>query len=972
MANDKDKKEVFLSYSTKNVELAHFLCNQMEGAGIKCWIAPRDIPSATPWARAIVDGIEKAELVVLLVSEASLASEQVEKEIDIADGVKIAIIPVRIENVLLTGALKYHLSNKQWVDALDDDKFKRFTPTVEAVLSKLNKSIEPSDTSGDSPLGMGKRLAQTINEKHRERLSAVNSMFSCADDGEDKLYLFFPIRAGATGIDLIFYFDAGNRSFRIYSDAASDADPMRMPFMGLCEREFGEVFPDMSRKERGRRWRYFTLMPDTKLTTSLVALSAVECFKVFEENIIAFSGKVLPLIFDFMEYAQSVSSACVRIEEELKSLFPEKDGWHVGAPEGKRLSGLIGRGNIAIYKDSWQPNNDNYKGRGFVSIVLESGDAFLTNVYFGIKAYEAWHRFGDFRAQCGTECDRIFGAAGEPDPKWIWWQCLETPWRNSGINEMTFHWKDKLDEFVQHCTDQLSKFKEMEKLLDKSNSECPEMQILPFDSVENSDVTKENWDESIYVNSWLAKIAEEISAYLHQHHENCGISVEYIYRAWDKRIYLKSKVESFEVVIAFICYHNVIKTEIVNLDPPDYETPIVEEYLKAKGVSFSLIEVKESYDGLTFDKWLRRFKDYIAETLPVLVPQIIALRDHLLNVVALTKEVEAELGKHLLAAEGWVINNRALCLERNEPISIFKKSWSGLESDDSSLIQIELNPQEACFDDLKLIVRNRMKSLPEMERDLGAIRGAFDFAFGIGDEDASEYLWARTLSAPFNITHGSAFSGKLLEANDKSKLMAHMAIMATALLKTDEIITMACNNHNNISFPDAFRNFIENIGVEIKKRVFPEDEWSLSCLAYAGKQYNRISFAKASWKTHASSDSVLSIVLEAGGNYFDGLYYAVRKGEIDLSEQEIGELKLALECTRKYGTNRIGSGGDWPCYFYFAEPYSSAASDNKILNGASLNDFIAQCISLFTDMKNGLAPTIDGIVAERLRSPNLP
>lgn len=60
MANGNDRKEVFVSYSTKNTELAQFLCNQLEGSGATCWIAPRDIPSASQWASEIVKGIENA------------------------------------------------------------------------------------------------------------------------------------------------------------------------------------------------------------------------------------------------------------------------------------------------------------------------------------------------------------------------------------------------------------------------------------------------------------------------------------------------------------------------------------------------------------------------------------------------------------------------------------------------------------------------------------------------------------------------------------------------------------------------------------------------------------------------------------------------------------------------------------------------------------------------------------------------
>ena len=33
---------VFISYSTKDTDIAESACNALESAGIKCWIAPRD------------------------------------------------------------------------------------------------------------------------------------------------------------------------------------------------------------------------------------------------------------------------------------------------------------------------------------------------------------------------------------------------------------------------------------------------------------------------------------------------------------------------------------------------------------------------------------------------------------------------------------------------------------------------------------------------------------------------------------------------------------------------------------------------------------------------------------------------------------------------------------------------------------------------------------------------------------------
>ena len=132
--NDKDGKEVFISYCTKNTDDATYLCNMLEGSGVTCWMAPRDIPAGGSWAESIMTGLESCKVVAFLLSEASLASKEVAKEIDIANGFQKEILQVRIQNAPLTGAFRYHLSSKQWVDAYGEgDRSSRFQPSRSAI-----------------------------------------------------------------------------------------------------------------------------------------------------------------------------------------------------------------------------------------------------------------------------------------------------------------------------------------------------------------------------------------------------------------------------------------------------------------------------------------------------------------------------------------------------------------------------------------------------------------------------------------------------------------------------------------------------------------------------------------------------------------------------------------------------------------------------------------------------------------------
>lgn len=124
--------DVFISYSSKDKKAAEAVCAKLESDGIKCWIAPRDIPPSARYAQSIINGINASRLMIFIFSSHANDSEHVESEIDRAYNKRIPIIPLRIEDLPLSGSLEYYLSTAQWFDAL---------PPLEEHLEKLPKVV---------------------------------------------------------------------------------------------------------------------------------------------------------------------------------------------------------------------------------------------------------------------------------------------------------------------------------------------------------------------------------------------------------------------------------------------------------------------------------------------------------------------------------------------------------------------------------------------------------------------------------------------------------------------------------------------------------------------------------------------------------------------------------------------------------------------------------------------------------------
>ena len=109
--------EVFVSYASADRDNAFRIASFLEGEGISCWIAPRDVPPGMEYGAAILQGIETSRALVLVLSEESNDSQFVRKEVERAVSKAKPVLPVRIREVKPSGSLEFFISSSQWVDA---------------------------------------------------------------------------------------------------------------------------------------------------------------------------------------------------------------------------------------------------------------------------------------------------------------------------------------------------------------------------------------------------------------------------------------------------------------------------------------------------------------------------------------------------------------------------------------------------------------------------------------------------------------------------------------------------------------------------------------------------------------------------------------------------------------------------------------------------------------------------------------
>src|ERR1700686_4199781 len=109
--------EVFISYSQPDRDCAFELVARLEGQGINCWIAPRDIAPSADWAAEIMGAISSGGAMILIFSRNRNQSPQVPRKVERAVHKQLSVLPFRIEDVTPSKSLEFFLSAQHWMDA---------------------------------------------------------------------------------------------------------------------------------------------------------------------------------------------------------------------------------------------------------------------------------------------------------------------------------------------------------------------------------------------------------------------------------------------------------------------------------------------------------------------------------------------------------------------------------------------------------------------------------------------------------------------------------------------------------------------------------------------------------------------------------------------------------------------------------------------------------------------------------------
>jgi adenylate cyclase len=154
--------DVFISYSREDKERVLALTAKLQAAGVPLWMDVGGIDGATMWGEEIVNALENAKVLLLMVTESAVRSHNVAKEVVLASERKGNILPVHLEPTRIPPNFRYPLAGIQHVEYYQgdaDENFRTILRSLERagvmIASPTDKAVpagvEKTSTAQDFP-----------------------------------------------------------------------------------------------------------------------------------------------------------------------------------------------------------------------------------------------------------------------------------------------------------------------------------------------------------------------------------------------------------------------------------------------------------------------------------------------------------------------------------------------------------------------------------------------------------------------------------------------------------------------------------------------------------------------------------------------------------------------------------------------------------------------------------------------------
>ncbi len=156
---------VFISYSSKDRDIAETICKALEARGLECWISSRDVHPGENFQEAIVRALRAARVMLLVFTSNANNSDEIKKELVLAGRHRVTIVPVRVEDVVPNDAFTYEFATRQWIDLFNnwEDEIEMLATQLGHVLQTPKAGDGAGGEAAGAPLPRRRFVARSSN-----------------------------------------------------------------------------------------------------------------------------------------------------------------------------------------------------------------------------------------------------------------------------------------------------------------------------------------------------------------------------------------------------------------------------------------------------------------------------------------------------------------------------------------------------------------------------------------------------------------------------------------------------------------------------------------------------------------------------------------------------------------------------------------------------------------------------------------
>jgi hypothetical protein len=187
---------IFISYSRRDLQIVNRLVEMMQHGGIRIWIDREEIKAGKLWRTQIVQAIDTCDAFVLMLSSSAAASENVRKEVDLAQDSGRTIFIMNLDQVKIPADMRYQLAGLQFIDLIALGFDPAIHQLIETLKAEIKITIEPPVRQaelviqGVDPAAFGPEMQQQLLDFLSKLVQTPQSQLHIVNVAVGSVHLF--------------------------------------------------------------------------------------------------------------------------------------------------------------------------------------------------------------------------------------------------------------------------------------------------------------------------------------------------------------------------------------------------------------------------------------------------------------------------------------------------------------------------------------------------------------------------------------------------------------------------------------------------------------------------------------------------------------------------------------------------------------------------------------------------------------